>query len=185
MRTYKILAAAALIFALGGATCYAQTAQQDLEQYINSNPELRADPNLINNPRYLAAHPQLQHFLDTHPNVDRARYRGGAFDNDRQWRDADWWHQHDPNWVAEHHPNWNQEHPQWANNEEPHQGYGAYDEKHKWRAREWWDKHHPDWVKEHHPEWAAEHGHPPYGNPPYGNPPPPGHTPYGNGKYSE
>jgi hypothetical protein len=173
MRTYRILAAAAVIYALSGATSYAQTAQQDLEQYINSNPELRADPNLINNPRYLAAHPQLQHFLETHPNVDRARYRDGAFDNDHQWRDADWWHQNDPNWVAEHHPDWNQQHPQWANAEE-HHGYGAYDEKHKWRAREWWDKHHPDWVKEHHPEWAGEHGNPP-----------PGHAPYGNGKYSE
>ncbi len=183
------IATVALVNAITIAPAFAQTAQQTMEDYINAHPELQQNPSLINDPRYQATHPGLRHFLDAHPNVDRARYgRMGAYDQNHQWRNSDWWHQNDPNWVNQHHPDWDQENPQWAHDAD-HHGDGDYDDRHRWRAREWWDKHHPGWVKKHHPEWVEEHENQSYDhhgpNQPYGNGNPPPHSPYGNGKYPE
>jgi len=158
MKISTIIASSFLLCALGVAPAFAQTAQQDLEQYIKSHPELEQNPSLLNNPRYLADHPDLQHFLATHPNVDRQRYGFGAYDPQHQWRDEHWWHDHDPNWVAANHPEWNESHPGWNEAPPALAKDGAYDENHKWQSSQWWMKNHPNWVKEHHPVWAKEHG---------------------------
>ena len=76
MKFRTFLITTAISCALGAAApAFAQTAQQDLQQYVNSHPELQANPSLMNNPTYRANHPDLNHFLETHPQVDRQRLR--------------------------------------------------------------------------------------------------------------
>ena len=88
---------ASAIFACAGMAlpAFAQTAQQDLQQYIKSHPELQSNPGLMSNPNYLARHPDLGHWLSTHPNVAPGRYRDGAWDSRYQWHNEDWWHHND------------------------------------------------------------------------------------------
>ena len=155
MKFWMSIAAAALFCVLGVAPVFAQSARQDLQEYINDHPELQKNPSLINNPNYLARHPKLNHFLQTHPNVDRKRYgRMGAYDHNHQWRDADWWHQNDPNWVYQNHRDWIQQNPSWMNS-------GDYDDSHRWHNREWWEHNDPNWVRKRHPNWAREHRYAP------------------------
>lgn len=44
-----------------------------MEHYLTNHPkvaeELHNDPSLINNPEWLAKHPNVQHWMNTHPNV--------------------------------------------------------------------------------------------------------------------
>jgi len=147
MKLWTSIATTALVCALGIAPAFAQTAEQDLQQYEKSHPELEQNPSLMNNPAYLEHHPDLAHWLSMHPQFDRSRYgHMGAYDQNHQWRDADWWHQNDPNWVYQHHPEWNTDHPTWMKE-------GNYDDEHHWHDRQWWVQNHPNWVKEHHPHW--------------------------------
>jgi hypothetical protein len=177
MRLRSILASATIACIGFAAPTFAQTAQQDLQQYMKSHPELQQNPSLMNNPTYLSHHQDLAHWLSTHPQVNRGRYGSGmgAWDSNHQWRDADWWHRNNPNWVYQNHPEWNQAHPAWTND-------GDYDDQHQWRSRSWWQQNHPDWANQHHPHWKErveeryrEHHHGnAYGNPhdenAYGNP---------------
>jgi hypothetical protein len=108
MKVRAFLITAALGCALGAAApAFAQTAQQDLQQYVNSHPELQANPSLMNNPTYRANHPDLNHFLETHPQVDRQRYgSSGAYDRNHVWRNSDWWHHNHNNSYARDHDDW-------------------------------------------------------------------------------
>jgi hypothetical protein len=169
-----IMAFACVGFAMPAlAQAPAPQAEADLQQYISKHHEVQRNPSLLNNPEYLRNHPDLAHFIETHPNIQRQTMRMGAYDSNHQWRDPDWWHQNNPNWVAANHQEWNQSHPEWMRAGANPVGEGDYDAKHTWRARDWWVQHHPNWVKQHHPEWAEAHGNEPY------------HAPYGNGKSSE
>jgi hypothetical protein len=151
MKSLKLrIILASAIFACAGLAmpAFAQTAQQDLPEYIKDHPELQTNPALMSNPNYLARHPDLRHWLDTHPQVAPGRYRNGAWDSRYQWHDEDWWHRNDPNWVYQHHNDWIAGHPNWTND-------GDYDDTHRWRDRQWWMHNHPNWVREHHPHWEA------------------------------
>jgi hypothetical protein len=50
-----------------------------MDQFLDKNPnidqDLRRNPGLVNNAEYLEAHPQLQAFLNQHPNVKEKRSR--------------------------------------------------------------------------------------------------------------
>jgi hypothetical protein len=156
----RIILASAIFACVGLAMpAFAQTAQQDLQEYIKDHPELQTNPALMSNPNYLSNHPDLRHWLGTHPQVAPGRYRNGAWDSRYQWHDEDWWHRNDPNWVYQHHNDWNAGHPNWTND-------GDYDDAHRWRDRQWWMHNHPNWVREHHPHWEeanegneGHHGH--------------------------
>lgn len=149
LRRAQIILASAICACAGMVLpAFAQTAQQDLQQYIKSHPELQSNPGLMSNSNYLARHPDLRHWLAIHPNVAPGRYRNGAWDSRYQWHDEDWWHHNDPDWVYQHHNDWIEDHPNWAND-------GDYDDMHQWRDRQWWIQNHPNWVREHHPHWAA------------------------------
>jgi hypothetical protein len=171
MKIRTIISATALLCAIGMAPAFAQTAQQDLEQYVNSHPELKANPSLMNDPRYLANHPDLNHFLETHPQVDRARYgHSGAYDQHHHWRRASWWHEHDPRWVQTNHPDWNKNHPEWV-------------EEHRMGTPE-----HPVGAPAYHagnPEYhpAGNPAYHPNGNPEYHTAGNPAYHPAGNPEY--
>jgi len=49
--------------------------RREMDNYLIRRPdvaeELHKDPSLINNPSWLASHPEVQHFMSTHPNVQR------------------------------------------------------------------------------------------------------------------
>src|SRR5580704_6362003 len=105
MKIRTIVATASLGCALSVGTAFAQTAQQDLQQYIKSHPELQQNPGLMNNPTYRANHPDLNRFLENHPQVDR-HGSGGAYDRNDALRDSGWGHQNDPRGRANH-PEWN------------------------------------------------------------------------------
>jgi hypothetical protein len=49
---------------------------EEFDRWKQKNPEtreeLRKDPSLMNNPEYLAKHPELQKFMDEHPNFKKA-----------------------------------------------------------------------------------------------------------------
>ena len=72
MKIRAIFATTALVIGLAVAPASAQTAEQDMQQYMSSHPALQQNPSLMNNPNYLASHPDLSHFLQTHPQVDPA-----------------------------------------------------------------------------------------------------------------
>src|SRR5260370_29184691 len=96
MKICTIIATATLGCVLSVTAAFAQTAQQDLQQYISSHPELQQNPGLMNNPTYRANHPDLNRFLQNHPQVDRQRYRnGGAYGHNGGARGG---------WLAAHKP---------------------------------------------------------------------------------
>jgi hypothetical protein len=173
MKIRTIISATALLCAIGMAPAFAQTAQQDLEQYVNSHPELKANPSLMNDPRYLASHPDLNHFLETHPQVDRARYgQYGAYDEHHHWHRAEWWHKHDPGWIESHHPDWYKNHPEWAQEHpmgtpEHPVGAPAYHAGNPNYHPAGNPEYHPNGVNEYHPNGYHEH--------PMGGPVPPPH----------
>jgi hypothetical protein len=151
MKLRTSIATTVLVCSLGVAPAFAQTAAQDIQQYMSTHPELQQNPSLMNNPTYLARHPDLTRWLERHPQFDRGRYgHMGAYDRHHEWREADWWHQNDPDWVYHNHPDWIRDHPAWMKR-------GDYDNEHHWRDREWWEHNHPNWVREHHPHWTEEY----------------------------
>jgi hypothetical protein len=140
MKICTIIATATLGCVLSVTAAFAQTAQQDLQQYISSHPELQQNPGLMNNPTYRANHPDLNRFLQNHPQVDRQRYgNGGAYGHNGGWRDGDWRHQNDPQGVAANHPDWNHSH--WAQghpNYRPHDNAEGYSYARSHRHHQWW-----------------------------------------------
>jgi hypothetical protein len=130
-----------------GAGYYDQRFNDFLSKHPRSAAELRANPELIYDPRFRAQHPELNDFLKSHPNVWRSvknNYAGnmgnvpmpnrgwGAYDHQHQWRDYSWWHEHDRNWFWKNHPEWAAKNPDWRDND------GDWDDHHEWHNRDWW-----------------------------------------------
>lgn len=110
-----------------------------LDDHQRLKGELSRNPDLIFNRNYRRDHPELQVFMQQHPNIygkiDRSG-RWGAFGPDHNWHEADWWHEHDPGWMYQNHPEWAEQHADWRDDRE----------------------HHPEWFKhEEHAEHHEEH----------------------------
>lgn len=138
----------------------AQYHESRLDNFLRQHPGLREqlerNPNLIYNREFRHQHPDLQEFMQNHPNVwgKLPGYsRWGAYGPDRDWHEADWWHEHDPDWMYSNHPEWAENHPDWRSND------GDFDEHHEWHVRRWWNDHRPDWVEKHHPDWYRHEDH--------------------------
>ena len=142
-------------------TYYDQRFSEFLANHPNIAAQLAADPALLYNPNYIAAHPRLAAFLETHPNVWRALTGGyagtvpvdygnawGDYDNSRVWHDYYWWHQYHPDWFWMHHPEWAANEPSWRAYD------GDWDENHQWHDRNWWAQNRADWVRAHHRDWG-------------------------------
>ncbi len=104
---------------------------EKLNRFLNEHPRLaetvRADPQLLYSKKFREQHPELQVFMQEHPEVyaqinrtiPRQGEHGpggrgpGAYDREHQWRDANWWHENDPNWANKNHPEWAESHPEW------------------------------------------------------------------------
>src|ERR1700687_3048523 len=76
--------------------------------------DLRRDPELLYDRAYRNDHRELAQFLTDHPRVwaslsaqhetsGPGTERLGAYDNQHQWHDANWWHQNSPDWFWSHH----------------------------------------------------------------------------------
>src|SRR5215469_2717642 len=137
----------------------AQYHESRLDNFLNSHPNLKAElsrnPDLIFNKQYRRDHPELQRFMQDHPNIyGKLHNHGfwGAYGPDHQWHEADWWHEHDPDWMYRNHPEWSVAHADWRDD-------GDFDEEHHWHSREWWEDRHGDWVRDHHPNWRKHVEH--------------------------
>jgi hypothetical protein len=136
--------AAALTTMALSAPAFAQSAaaMQGLNNIIATHPALQENPRLLDNPGWLANHPNAARFMADHPNL-RREIRSGAFesnygswDEHHRWHDAWWWHENHPDWVYANHPGWGHD-------------YGWYDND--WRA-------HPEWFRNPgYQGWAAAH----------------------------
>ncbi|HEY6395345.1 MAG TPA: hypothetical protein VIX12_08015 [Candidatus Binataceae bacterium] len=155
-RGISIIAGVAFALAVA-APAIAQNANQKFDQFLSNHPQISSDlqrnPNLLYNENYQKSHKELYDFLMSHPgvtaNIEAQRRAGtgmGAYDNNHQWRDSNWWHQNNPNWMYQNHPEWAQNHPEWRNE-------GDFDNQHKWHDRHWWSDNNPKWVNDNHPEW--------------------------------
>jgi hypothetical protein len=118
--------------------------------------EIRANPEVVWNSHWQKTHPAFVKWAEAHPGDYKAlRHSGyfgyGAYDQQHQWRNAQWWQQNNPTWAREHHPEWWQGQGPMAGPA----GWGDYDEHHQWRNAEWWRTHNPNWVKQHHPNWMT------------------------------
>ncbi len=167
------LALAVVIFAMAMPSISAAQFyhEERLDHFIDSRPDLRNqlqhNPNLIYNKAWRERHPDLESFMQQHPNTWgklEGSNRYGAYGPDHAWHESDWWHQNDPGWMYKNHPEWAEAHPDWKRDAD-----GDFDEHHEWHDRSWWNDHHPDWVNAHHPDWykhpyehpiaAEEHKH--------------------------
>lgn len=115
-----------------------QYYDDSFNQFLSEHPriaaELRQNPGLIYDSRYLAARPALKNFLQKHRKIWRAiknqnyAYSDGggwgAYGSNGQWFDQNWW----------------------RNN-------GDWDDKNQWRDRAWWQNNARQWAQQRHPEW--------------------------------
>ena len=162
MKHAKTLLAGAILLLVAAmpSMARAQYHEQRLDRFLDQHQNIKADlmrnPSLIYDRRFRHEHPELEEFMQNHPNVwgKLPNYRRwGDYDERHEWHDADWWHENHPDWIASNHPDWMQDHPDWRG-----RGEGDYDERHVWHDRDWWNDHHPDWVQAHHPDWYKQHG---------------------------
>ena len=84
-----------------------------LDHFLDSHPgmktQLERNPDLIYNRNFRKQHPDLEAFMQNHPNVWgklAGSGRWGAYGPDHNWHEADWWHEHDPGWLYKNHPEW-------------------------------------------------------------------------------
>jgi hypothetical protein len=121
-----------------------QYYDERFSEFLSNHPEvardLRQNPDLIYDPRYRAQRPELNTFFAGHRRIWRSikyqtytpvrSYRGGwgAYGNDRQWRDADWWKDN-----------------------------GDWDDNRQWHDRAWWQQNNRTWAEQRHPNWYAKH----------------------------
>jgi hypothetical protein len=173
-RAIAILVFASLVCAGFAAPAFAQSAQvqAQYQHYLNTHPELRANPGLINDPAWRSNHQGLVHWLNQHPNMRNRAMWMGDYDNSHQWHNEDWWYHNNPNWMYQHHPDWVRGNPEWRND-------GDWDDQQRWHDRDWWVNNNHAWVEQHHPNWAENRGYqnPNRGEEHYGN----GHA-YGHDK---
>jgi len=160
-------------------------AEAYFQKFLADHPEVRSNPSLMSDPRWLNAHPSFHKFLEDHPNVARQAHQmahrgghGGAYgtygahgtygdyDEKHQWHDRDWWLKNRFPWVQQHHPDWVRgaaapppSHPAYGTAYGHPAGMGAYDEKHQWHDSNWWVSNKREWVQQHHPEWVQHHDH--------------------------
>ena len=111
MKNRTALAAGAfMICSLFVGAAYAQPvnphAEEQLQDWIAKDPRLREDPGLMDNPTYLANHPNFATWLREHPGVHRQVEEMGAYDEHHHWRDREWWKKNHADWVHQHHPHW-------------------------------------------------------------------------------
>jgi hypothetical protein len=154
-----LLAGAILLFATAiTSMAMAQQMGPKMDKFLNAHPDLaakvRADPSLLYNKQFREEHPELQTFMQNHPNeYNRLAQHGvGAFDSGHVWRDEGWWHDHDPGWMYSHHPEWASNHPEWRADQTAHP---------EWFRHPVEAMHHEEAV--HHAEAEAhyqEHHHP-------------------------
>jgi hypothetical protein len=155
-----MLAIAVVLFAMAmPSISSAQYNEQRLDNFLNQRPQLKRqlerNPDLIYNKNFREKHPDLQQFMQNHPNVwgkMAGSNRWGAYGPDRNWHESDWWHQNNPGWMYQNHPEWARNHPDWSDD-------GDFDDNHQWHDRSWWNDHHPDWVQKHHPNWYKHEEH--------------------------
>ena len=134
MKYAKTILAGAIAIAAAAAMPSMAMAQaslfgERLNRYLNEHPgvgaEVRANPQLLYSERFRNQHPELKAYMQDHPEIyskinstiphpGERGHREGDYDRDHQWRDADWWHQHDPDWANKNHPEWAEHHPEWA-----------------------------------------------------------------------
>jgi hypothetical protein len=100
-RAIAILVFASLVCAGFVAPAFAQSAQvqAQYQHYLNTHPELRANPGLINDPAWRSNHQGLVHWLNQHPNMRNRAMWMGDYDNSHQWHNEDWWYHNNPNWI--------------------------------------------------------------------------------------
>jgi hypothetical protein len=153
-RAIAILVFASLVCAGFVAPAFAQNPQAEAEyqHYLSVHPELRANPSLINDPRWLSQHQTFVRWLNQHPYIRNQAKSMGDYDSNRQWHDADWWHRNNPDWTYDHHPEWVRANPAWRND-------GDWDDQHRWHDRNWWVNNNHAWVEQHHPNWAENQEH--------------------------
>ena len=169
MKQFRIIGAVAILLlamALPSTSMAKMYNSERLDHWLNEHQGLKrhlaANPNLIYNRDFREDHPELRQFLQNHPDVweklerdhgvgARGPGRWGDYDDHHEWRDADWWHDHDRAWMYRHHPEWVENHPNWRHDD------GDWDDAHAWHDRNWWNENHRDWVERRHPDWERQH----------------------------
>lgn len=84
----------------------AQSTQAEFQHYLAKHPNLRAHPELMNDPHWLKEHPNFAEFRATHPHVKAEARAMGDYDSHHVWRDRSWWVQNDKAWAYKHHHDW-------------------------------------------------------------------------------
>jgi hypothetical protein len=124
-----ILAGATMLLAAAiTSLALAQTPEfgERMNKFLNDHPDVaakvRADPSLLMNRQFRHEHPELQTFMQNHPNDYRTleAHGIGAYDSNHVWRDENWWHQNHPDWMYQNHPEWAANHPDWKADENAH-----------------------------------------------------------------
>jgi hypothetical protein len=138
---------------------------QSFQYFLAYHPDiaraLSRNPGLLYNAAWRSDNPALEDYLDSHPYVwealnnanwatGPAQTRWGYYDNQRQWRDAYWWHQNDPSWFYDNHQDWSSLDSRWLIQD------GAYDQQRRWHYGEWWYNQNPGWVTTNHPMWLSQ-----------------------------
>jgi len=159
LRTALALAVVLFAMAMPSISAAQFYHEERLDHFLGEHPEVRGqlerNPNLIYNRGWRERHPELQQFMQNHPNIwgklpDSRRW--GAYGPNDEWHEADWWHDHDRDWFYRNHPEWAEDHPEWRDE-------GDFDEHHEWHPRQWWDENRGDWVRDHHPNWVKHEEH--------------------------
>jgi len=155
LKTMLAIAVVTIAMALPSIAA-AQYHESRLDNFLESHPHIKADlsrnPDLIFNENYRREHPELQKFMQDHPQIyGKLHNHGfwGEYGPDHEWHDADWWHEHDPGWMYKNHPEWAKDHRDWDEDREKHPGWFKREEQ---KAHAEYEEHE---EKEHHEE--AEH----------------------------
>lgn len=133
-----------------------------LAHHPNIAQALARNPGLLYNANWRRQHPQLEQYFANHPYVWQALNNEywstgpaetpwGDYDDQRQWRDAYWWHQNNPDWFYNNHSDWVSLNPRWRDRD------GAYDQQRVWHYGQWWYQKDPSWVKTNRPDWLKQH----------------------------
>ncbi len=121
--------------------------------------QLQANPELLYDPAFRNAHPELQSWLAGHPRVWRnlkaqavaapvAPVYGayprnyGEYDENHAWHDPDWWEDHHPDWAAKHHPEWAEWRAKHQKQIEHHEMQAERHIEHEHEKLEKWEQHH-------------------------------------------
>jgi hypothetical protein len=141
-------ASAALMLAFV-SSAHAQWQDADFNKFLSNHPgvasQLQANPNLINDPAFRHAHPDLQEYLQNHQRVSEAvRSQAAGMGGPGMGGHG-------------YYPGANHGYANYGGNPAYNPANGAWDQNHQWQNREWWMKNHPNWVKANHPEWWANH----------------------------